>query len=319
MDFLAHRIRPPGSGRCRVAFLAALTLAASVPLAAAATDPAAEEASILKWRQERAASLTSDTGWLTLAGLLWLKPGTNSFGSAPGNDLVLGNGALAAHAGDFEVSADGVRFHATPGSNVQLKGAPVAEVALRTDAAGEPTVLASGPLRFFVIARGEKLAVRIRDLDNPRRLGFKGLEYFPISTKWVVTAHFERYPPDKRIPIVNILGMQEEEPCPGALVFTQNGRQWRLDAVLEEPDAPELFVMLADATSGRETYGGGRFLYVPRPAGDTVVVDFNKAYNPPCALNDFATCPLPPPQNRLRLRIDAGELSYAGGPQHAPP
>ena len=308
-----------GSSRRRLALLGAVALAALARLGAAAPDAAAEEASVLKWRAERAAALTSDTGWLTLAGLLWLHPGMNSFGSAPGNDLVLGNAALAGHAGVFDVAAGHVRFHAQPGANVELDGAPVEVAELRTDAQGEPTVLASGSLRFFVIARGGKLAVRVRDLDNPRRLGFRGLQYFPVSTQWVVTAHFERYPRGKRIPIVNILGMQEEEPCPGALVFTRNGHQYRLDTVLEEPDAAELFVMLADATSGRETYGGGRFLYVPRPAGDTAVVDFNKAYNPPCALNDFATCPLPPPQNRLPLRIDAGELSYAGAAPHAPP
>jgi uncharacterized protein (DUF1684 family) len=308
-----------GSRRRRLALLSAVVLAALSPLGAAAPDPAAEEASVLSWRAARTAELTSDTGWLTLAGLLWLNPGTNSFGSAPSNDLVLGNGALAGHAGDFEVTKDQVRFHAEPGANVLLGGAPVKVVELRTDAQGEPTVLTSGPLRFFVIARGGRLAVRVRDLDNPRRLEFKGLQYFPISTQWVVTAHFERYPPGKRLPIVNVLGMQEEQLCPGALVFTRNGRQYRLDAVLEQPDATELFVMLADTTSGRETYGGGRFLHVARPAGDTALVDFNKAYNPPCALNDFATCPLPPPQNRLPLRIDAGELRYGGAAPHGAP
>jgi uncharacterized protein (DUF1684 family) len=310
----------PGRGRRNTATFLALALAVLAPLGVASPDPAAEEASVLKWRAERAATLTSDSGWLTLAGLLWLHPGMNSFGSAPGNDLILSNSALAGHAGDFEVAGDAVRFHAAPGANVQQRdGTRVGVVDLHTDAQGAATVLASASLRFFVIARSGKLAVRVRDLNNPRRLEFKGLQYFPISTRWVLTAHFERYPPGKRIPIVNILGMQEEQACPGALVFTRNGRQWRLDAVLEEPDAPELFVMLTDTTSGHETYGGGRFLYVPRPSGNTVVVDFNKAYNPPCALNDFATCPLPPPQNRLRLRIDAGELSYRGGPQHLPP
>jgi uncharacterized protein (DUF1684 family) len=131
-----------------------------------------------------------------------------------------------------------------------------------------------------------------------------------------VNARFVPSPPDKRIRIVNILGMEEEAVSPGALEFTQDGREWHLDTVLERPGDQQLFIMFADTTSGQETYGGGRFLDIPLPVAGSAVVDFNKAYNPPCALNDFATCPLPPPQNRLKLRIDAGELKYVGGPTH---
>ena len=140
--------------------------------------------------------------------------------------------------------------------------------------------------------------------------------YFPVSTDWVCNARFEPYEPVRRLKIVNILGMEEEAQSPGAVVFTKDGREWRLDTVLETPGDQELFVMFADGTSGHETYGGGRFLYIPLPHGQTARVDFNKAFNPPCALNDFATCPLPPPQNRLKLRVDAGEKKYAGGPEH---
>ena len=129
-------------------------------------------------------------------------------------------------------------------------------------------------------------------------------------------ARFEPYEPARRIRIVNVLGMEQELESPGALIFTKDGHEWRLDAVLEQPSARELFVMFADATSGHETYGAGRFLHVPLPSGDRVQLDFNKAYNPPCALNDFATCPLPPPQNRLKLSIAAGEKTYAGAPAH---
>jgi uncharacterized protein (DUF1684 family) len=114
---------------------------------------------------------------------------------------------------------------------------------------------------------------------------------------------------------VNILGMEEEAQSPGAVVFSKDGREWRLDTVLETPGDKELFIMFADSTSGHETYGAGRFLYIPLPQGQTALVDFNKAFNPPCALNDFATCPLPPSQNRLKLRVDAGEKKYAG-PEH---
>jgi uncharacterized protein len=297
--------------------IAAAALVAAAPLQGVA-DAASEQADVLAWRQQRIASLTSDAGWLTLAGLFWLNPGDNSFGSGAGNDLVLANTALAATAGSFEVKAGAVSFNAQPGAGVTLNGQPCGSVTLKSDASGDPTTLESGPLRFFVIERAGKLAVRVRDLNNPRRLQFRGLEYFPLSAEWAISARFVPYPPGKRIRIVNILGMEEDDVSPGAVVFSRNGLSFRLDTVLEGPNETQLFIMFADATSGLETYGGGRFLYIPRPTGTTVLVDFNKAFNPPCALNDFATCPLPPPQNRLPLRVSAGELKYAGAPAHAP-
>jgi uncharacterized protein len=296
--------------------LAAAALTAAAPLLAA-VDPASETADVLAWRQQRFASLTSDSGWLTLAGLFWLNPGSNSFGSDPGNNLVLKNPALAATAGAFELEGGKVTFRSQSDGGVTLDGQRFGSVTLRSDASGEPTVLASGPLRFFVIERAGKLAVRVRDLNNPRRLEFRGLQYFPVSSDWAINARFVPYPPGKRVRIVNILGMEEDDVSPGAVVFTRDGHTYRLDTVLEGPQETQLFIMFADATSGHETYGGGRFLYIPRPTGLTVPVDFNKAFNPPCALNDFATCPLPPPQNRLQLRVSAGELAYAGGPAHA--
>jgi hypothetical protein len=303
----------------RAAATTALMLGVALPLLAATgpVDFAAEQASIQQWREQRAASLTSDTGWLTLAGLFWLDNGSNSFGSGSGNALVLNNAALADTAGSFEVDGGSVRFVAQSDGGVTLNGQRFDSVSLKTDASGDPTVLASGTLRFFVIERGGKLGVRVRDLNNPRRLEFRGLSYFPVSTAWVVKARFVPYPPGKRIKIINILGMEVDAESPGAVVFSRNGRQWRLDTVIDSPGDQELSIMLADGTSGQETYGAGRFLDIPLPQGGTAVLDFNKAYNPPCALNDFATCPLPPPQNRLQLRIDAGEMKYAGGPHHS--
>jgi hypothetical protein len=300
----------------------ALALAAALgPTAgtAAGRDSAAlegERAAVARWRAERVESLTSDNGWLTLTGLFWLKEGDNTFGRAPGNSLVLDNAALADNAGSFVLSGHQVRFRARPGGGVTHDGAPVTELDLAPDTSGHPAVLSSGALRFYVIERAGNLGVRVRDLDNPHRSGFRGLEYFPVSTDWVVNARFERYQPVHHIRIVNILGMELEMESPGAVVFTKDGREWRLDTVLEEPGDQELFIMFADGTSGHETYGAGRFLYIPLPAGTTVPVDFNKAYNPPCALNEFATCPLPPWQNRLKLKVTAGEKKYAGGPEH---
>ena len=277
---------------------------------------ASEQAAIARWRAERVESLTSDNGWLTLTGLFWLKEGDNTFGRAPGNSLVLDNPALAGTAGSFVLTGHEVRFRALPGSGVTHDGQPVTELDLAPDASGHPTVLSCGALRFYVIERAGTLGVRVRDLDNPHRAGFRGLEYFPVSTDWVVNARFERYQPIHHIKIINILGMELEMESPGAVVFMKDGHEWRLDTVLEEPGDDELFIMFADATSGHETYGGGRFLYIPIPSGATVPVDFNKAYNPPCALNEFATCPLPPWQNRLKLAVRAGEKKYAGGTDH---
>jgi uncharacterized protein len=299
---------------------AGLTAPGSAGPAAGGTDARtalqAERSSVEAWRERRVSELTSDTGWLTLTGLFWLKQGDNSFGRAASNALALDNPALADTAGTFVVSGREVRFVAHTGAGVTHDGHPVSALELATDATAEPTVLASGTLRFFVIERAGNLGVRVRDLNNPRRRQFRGLSYFPISTGWVFDARFEPYEPARHIRIVNILGMEQELLSPGAVVFTKDGREWRLDTVLEQPGDRELFIMFADATSGHETYGAGRFLHVPLPSGGRVQLDFNKAYNPPCALNDFATCPLPPPQNRLKLSIPAGEKSYAGAPSH---
>jgi uncharacterized protein (DUF1684 family) len=293
--------------------LSALVSAAGPPASAGLQ---AEVASIEQWRQERRGALTSDNGWLTLVGLFWLKDGDNSFGRAASNTLALDNPALAAEAGSFVVTGHQVRFVARPASGVTHAGRPVGSLDLAADTTGDPTVLASGPLRFFVIERAGNLGVRVRDLNNARRLQFRGLSYFPVSTDWVFDARFAPYEPVRHMRIVNILGMEEELVSPGAVVFTKDGREWRLDAVLEQPGDQELFLMFADTTSGHETYGGGRFLYIALPTEGRARLDFNRAYNPPCALNDFATCPLPPPQNRLKLRIEAGEKTYAGAPGH---
>jgi uncharacterized protein len=263
----------------------------------AAVDAAAEKAEIEQWRAKRLANLKSDTGWLTLAGLFWLKDGKNTFERLPGS---------------FVKSGESIRFAARAGDGVTHAGKPVTTMEMVPDTHGEPTVLESGPLSFFVIERVGRYGVRLRDQNDPHRTSFRGLEYFPISTDWVFDARFEPYEPHRKIRITNILGYEEDMDSPGAIVFTKDGRDWRLDAILEEPDAKELFVMFADTTSGRETYGAGRYMYLALPDNGRVRIDFNKAYNPPCAFNDFATCPLTPFQNRLELRVDAGEKDYVG-------
>jgi uncharacterized protein len=298
--------------------LAALTLQGPGGVAAADGTPTAqaEQQTIDAWRARRVAALTSDSGWLTLVGLYWLHEGDNSFGRDAGNALVLDNPALPGRCGTFVLRGHSVRFSAASGSPVKHAGQPVDSLELTADTAGDPTVLEVGSLRFFVIERAGNLGVRVRDLSNPHRTGFQGFSYFPVSTAWVFDARFEAYQPVHHIRIINILGMEQEYVSPGAVVFVKDGREWRLDTVLEQPGDQELFIMFADATSGHESYGAGRFLYVPLPTAGRTRLDFNESYNPPCALNDFATCPLPPPQNRLQLRVEAGEKTYADGAAH---
>ena len=314
------KLLPPARQRARLMPAIALAVLLPAGLAGAAQSPEvalnAERADVMQWRAARAQSLASETGWLSLVGLLWLKDGENSFGRGAANTLALENPSLAEQAGSFIVHDHAVRFIARPDAGITQHGEPVNEIAMASDAAGEPTVVSSGSLRFFIIDRAGKLGVRVRDLNSPRRRDFRGLEYFPVSTQWNISARFEPYAPARHIKIINILGMEDEALSPGAVVFSSGGQEWRLDAILESPDDTHLFIMFQDGTSGHETYGGGRFMEVAMPAGGTTQLDFNKAYNPPCALNDFATCPLPPPANRLKLRVQAGELKYRGGAEH---
>ncbi len=269
-------------------------------------------AAIMKWREQRLARLTAENGWLTLVGLFWLKPGENIFGRAPGNAIVLDHPQLPASAGTFLLEEARVRFDAAAAADITLEGKPVDSLVMNPDSSGAATVLASGTLRFFIIERGGRLGVRIRDVAHPLRTHFAGLEYFEIDDAWAMRARFHPYVPAKRIPIANVLGMVEDMESPGYLTFDADGQEWRLDALLEEKGAKSLFLMFADATSGRETYGAGRFMYVPLPVNGEVPLDFNLAYNPPCVFNEFATCPLPPRQNRLKLKVDAGERTYQG-------
>jgi uncharacterized protein len=272
-----------------------------------------EQQTVEQWRADRVAELTSETGWLTLVGLYWLEKGDNTFGRAPSNRLVLDHPSLARKAGTFRWDSSGVHFTADRGSGITHGGQPVSSLDMVMDTQGEPTVVASGSLRFFVIERSGKVGVRIRDVDSPRRRQFAAISYFPVATDWVFNARFEPYEPHRQIKIINILGLEVEQDSPGALVFNKDGHEYRLDAVLESPNDQTLFVMFGDRTNGKGSYGGGRFLRTPLPSRGTVRVDFNQAYNPPCAFNNFATCPLPPEQNKLTLPVEAGEKAYGNG------
>ena len=291
------------------AVVIALTAAMSLRIGAAENSQG-EQARITDWRAQRLVSLTSETGWLTPIALYWLKEGENSFGRASDRAFSLDDAALGADTGAFVLTHGRVRYVAHASKALTYLGKPVTSLELVSDAGDKPTELIAGSLHFMLIERSGHLGIRVRDSVSPNRVQFKGLQYFPFRADWHVQARFEPYVPERRIPIVNILGMTEEMSSPGAIVFARDGRTWRLDAILEAPGDRELFVMFSDATSGQQTYGAGRFLYVGLPKADRIDVDFNEAFNPPCAFTDFATCPLPPQQNRLALAIDAGELKY---------
>jgi uncharacterized protein len=281
------------------------------PPAAAAPDPAYVK-EIEAWRQQRNEGLRRPEGWLSLVGLFWLEEGENRFGTDPGNKVILPEGRGPAVAGTLVRKGDTVHLQAAPGAGVQIDDRPVTEADLATDESGKPTVVHLGPLSFFVIKRGDRLGVRMRDPQGPALASFQGLDAYPVRPDWRVNARFEPYTPPKQVAVPNVLGTVDDTPSPGAVVFEHGGATYRLDAIPGGDDG-SLFLIFADATNGTETYGAGRFLDTDPPKDGQVKVDFNKAYNPPCAFTAFATCPLPPQQNRLPLRVEAGEKKYGSG------
>jgi uncharacterized protein len=284
-------------------------IALALPLAAAAAPPAeVERALVLKYRAEREQSLRSDEGWPTVVGLYWLKEGENRLGSARDLELSIADPRLPARAGSLLRTGTAVHYRPEPGSPLALLGGD--GTRLRSDAEETPSRLELGTLEFLLIERAGALGLRMRDRESAARQAFRGLEYFPIDAGWVVDARFESYPAGRREHIVNVVSQDLWLDAPGELVFERDGTSYRLEALLESSDSPELFIMFRDQTSGRETYGAGRFLYVPRPTGVHVPIDFNLAHNPPCAFTHYATCPLPPPANTLALAVRAGELAY---------
>ena len=267
-------------------------------------------AEISKWRQQREERLKSETGWLTLAGLFWLKEGANRFGSDPGSDVALPEGSAPASAGVLEFHDGKTVVTMAPGVVATIDGKSITQTELKPDSAGSPDILAIGRLTMQVIKRGEKYGIRLKDTESKARREFTGLHWYPVEDSYRLTARFVPYDPPRMLLIPTVLGTTEEMPCPGKAVFTINGQELSLEPVIEEPGADELFYIFKDETSGSQTYPAGRFMYSEMPKDGVVVIDFNKAYNPPCAFTPYATCPLPPAQNRLKVKIEAGELNY---------
>ncbi|HUM12511.1 MAG TPA: DUF1684 domain-containing protein [Myxococcaceae bacterium] len=259
------------------------------------------------WQQQRLQRLQSEDGWLTLVGLGWLKEGPNTAGSDRKAMVVFPEGA-PANVGTFTRAGSAVAFQPAPGVAVTRAGKPFTGGPVQTDQEGraEPDILQLGRLRFQLIARGERIGVRIKDPEARARKEFKGIPAYPAAARWRVTARWEPANPPLQIAVPNVLGEVDRSPSPGTAVFSVDGHEYRLTPVLEE-GSPDLFFVFADETNRKETYGAGRFLYAQPAKDGTVILDFNRAYNPPCAFSAFATCPLPPKQNRLALRVDAGE------------
>jgi len=285
-------------------------LFAAVILSGAAIDADAHRTEIEQWRAGRIERLQKPDGWLSLVGLHWVDPGTLTLGSAPGNDIVLATGP--ATLGTIDSDGKRVVLALADGVDAKIGDGSARSATLASDATEAPTFVTFGSANFHVIERSGRLALRVKDAQAATRTDFLGLESYPIDPAFRFDARFEPHAPGKTIPIANIIGTLDPMPNPGAVVFEKDGASYRLEAV-DEGDG-QLFLIFADRTSGKETYGAGRFLYAAPPVAgsDRVVVDFNRAYNPPCVFTPHATCPLAPPENRLDLAINAGEKRYRG-------
>ncbi len=265
-------------------------------------------ASVEKWREQREAALKTDTGWLTVAGLFWLNEGDNRCGSAPDAVVALPAGRAPAKVGTFLFNAGKTSFRPVPGLAVRVNGKPaIGTVQLKSDADGSPDQISFADFTMFVIKRGPKYGIRLKDLHSEMRRNFHGLKWYPVKEGYRIQARFVSYHTPQTLAVPNILGQTEDQPSPGYAVFRFQGHEYRLDPVLEDK---QLFFVFRDLTSGKTTYGAGRFLYADLPKEGKIVLDFNKAYNPPCAFTPYATCPLPPKQNRLKIALEAGELKY---------
>lgn len=297
-------------------------VAEAVAAVPATTDFRGEHAA---WVKGRAEDLHKPDGWTSLIGLHWIGAGKQSVGSGPGNAIRLS--IAPDRLGELEQRADGLYFTPAADARVTVDGKPLAgEVRLNPEGQGGGTKLGydQGKGQITAIKRGQRLALRVRHADAPARRDFAGLDFFPADEAWRVKARFVPHLAGTTLPIVSVIGEVADNPNPGYVVFEREGRQWKLEA-LGDP-AKGLNLMFQDRTTGKQTYGVGRYLHTgPVAADGTVTLDFNRATNPPCAYTEFATCPLPPPENRLaqkdaggqlvRLAVVAGEKKYVGA-QH---
>jgi uncharacterized protein len=265
------------------------------------------EREVEQYRQHREAALKADDGWLTVSGLFWLRPGEARIGSDPSNDIL-----LPAHAptsvGTVTLQEGRVRFQAAPGVTITRGGQTFESGELHSDADEHPDTLVVGDVKLILLKRGQRLALRLKDNRSPLRNDFAGLHWYPVREEWRITAKFVAYPTPTKLTMDTIIGETEVEESPGYVTFEREGKEYRLQAAQLKNGG--LWFIFRDKTAGRTTHGGARQLNTDAPRDGVVVLDFNKAINFPCAYIPYATCPLAPPQNRLGLVIEAGELKY---------
>ena len=284
----------------------ALILLTSALLVLGEAKPEAPDAAYVqsfeKWKAGETADLKQN--WLSLAGLFWLKPGRNSFGSDPGNQVVFPQGPL--HAGEFDLNGKAVTLKLLPDSGATIAGKPATTVKLDPDTSAQVTYVEMGSLRFHVIVRGERVGIRLLDTESAAARNFKGMAFFPLDLDYRVTATWVPEQGKQTIEIPNVLGDVTAQVIPGVAVFKVHGAELKLTALGGDAKTG-LFFVFSDLTSQSDTYPAGRFLDSDPVDNGHVVLDFNRAYNPPCAVTPYATCPLAPKQNRLRVAIPAGE------------
>ena len=273
-------------------------------------DPEVHASEIEAWQARRVEGLKAPDGWLSVIGLDWLEPGENSFGSDSANTVVFpAIAGVPGRVGSFFLEGDVVRMQVEPGVPVTNEGEEVLSLTLYSPDVRRPPSPRLASLRWQVIQRQELIGIRLRDTADAAIEAFEGIESFPVSLDWRIPASFDRYDPPRVIEVPNVLGQISEQPSPGAVVFRVGGKRLRLD-VTGDPDGDSFSIVFGDETNGMESYGGGRFLEVEAPDEEgRLFIDFNRAYNPPCVFTAFATCPLPTPENRLPVRIEAGEKS----------
>jgi uncharacterized protein (DUF1684 family) len=285
-----------------------LLAAVLVPISAqAASLDAAYQKDYAKWKSALAENRKQS--WLTLVGLFWLQEGTNRVGGDQKLEVPLPQNKVPAQVGTIDFHAGKAVFTAKSGVSVMSAGKPVGTIELQPDVSGKPTVLQIGDIKMLLIQRGQKYGMRIRDAHSKALQEFKGLEFYPANASYVVTAKFIPDAQPKKVAIPTVLGQDAEMDSVGYVEFTLGGQKLRLHALTEGDD--ELFFIIKDQTSGKGTYPAGRFLYSAMPKDGKVVLDFNKAHNPPCAWTAYATCPLPPKENYMAVKVEAGE-KYAG-------
>ncbi len=289
-------------------FLILMVLSCSSKQSGEPLDINGYKVEIDQWHAGRIESLKSANGWLNLAGLFWLKDGVSTFGSDESNDIVFPKDKIPAKAGLFLLQNGVVSMTALPDVDILSNEKPIKTgVIFHSDSTRQPK-LSHGSLQWFIIKRDDQFGVRLRNLESTTVTEFHGIERYEVNPEFRTEAVLEVPSTPKRIDITNVLGQTTAQESPGTLVFTINEKEYRLDALLEDD---ELFVIFGDPTNENETYPSGRYVYAKKPGADgATILDFNKAYNPPCAFTPFATCPLPPSQNVLPIAITAGEKIY---------